>query len=715
MLQPDLPEISIPLGPDNFLNRELTWLDFNERVLVEAQDANNPLLERLKFLAIFSNNLDEFFMVRVGSYQEKFKAGVGTNRPDGLEPSELLHAIRDRVNDLIATHRRTKREVLSALAEQNIVIVSLKDLPDHQRAALRTYYEQEVFPVLTPLAVDRTRPFPFISNLSLNLAVWLERPDSDEVPEFVRVKIPQNVLPRLLRIDDILGTEEGRYTFIYLENLIIENLDMLFPGMNVLEAVPFRITRNADIDYEYEQDTDEAHDFSALVEESLRERRFGAVVRLTVPRDMSEHTLNYLLDGLVVDIDRDVFVVDGTLGDMSLFEVYNLVKRPDLRYPPYIPRVPAIFTTSANIFEAIRQQDILVHHPYDSFGPVEEFFRTAAQDPNVLAIKTTLYRVGANSPVVQALMDARDNDKQVTALVELKARFDEENNLGWARAMEEKGIHVMYGVEELPVKTHAKIGLVVRKEGNSVRRYLHLGTGNYNASTARLYTDMGLFTCNDELAHDVSLLFNRLTGYAPATTYRRMLVAPEYLLSGLLDLIDNEIAAAQAGRPARLIFKMNQLEEDIMVAKLYEASQAGVQVDLIVRGFSCLRPGVPGLSENIRVVSIIGRFLEHSRAYYFQNAPPDQRVYMGSADLMRRNLHNRVEQVVPVLDPALQVMIFRLLMTNLHDNVGAWEMLPDGSYRRVERQPGQPAISSQQVCMQHDSFGFTLDELRRLV
>ena len=708
------------LNPDTFVNREMAWIEFNQRVLEEARDEKTPLLERLKFLAIFSNNLDEFYMVRVAGYHNKLSAGVTRARPDGYKPNELLYTIRDLVLDMVTQQRNILVDVLTALEAEGVQVVEPPKLPHSQRAAARSYFEREVFPVLTPLAVDHARPFPFISNLSLSLAIWLRRSDDPQTtPEFVRLKVPDDVLPRIITMRQILqnhGSVErddssSNYQLIWLEDLISDNLDLLFSGMDVLESHSFRVTRNADIDYEYELDQDEEeYDMSTLIEESVRSRQFGPVVRLAVNTSISERTLDRLIAELDVIPDRDVYFIDGTLGASGLFSLYGAVKRPDLRDDPYVPHVPEVFQTPQSIFDVIRRQDHMVHHPYDSFNPVEEFFRAAARDPNVLAIKATLYRVGKNSPIVKSLLEARENDKQVAVLVELKARFDEENNLEWSRAMEKQGVHVIYGVEELPVKTHAKIALVVRREGDAVRRYVHLGTGNYNPSTAKLYTDVGLFTCNEEITDDASRLFNRLTGYAPSTSYNRLLVAPEYLQQRLIELLDGEITAARAGKKARVIFKMNQLEEDGMIVKLYEASQAGVQVDLIVRGLCCLRPGVPGLSENIRVTSIIGRFLEHSRVYYFHNAPEDQRIYCGSADLMRRNLLNRVEVVYPVLNLEIQANLLRMLRTQLIDNVGAWEMLPDASYRRVKPREGEKLVSSQHVFME-DGFGLSEDDL----
>ncbi len=700
--QAALPELS----PETYTNRELSWLEFNRRVLEMAQDRSVPLLERVKFLAIFSTNLDEFYMVRVASWHNKMKLGITTGRPDGYTPKQLLMEIRYRVLELIDRQRETMREALAELETQGIRIVDVAQLPPHHRTATHAYFNDAVFPVLTPLAVDHARPFPFISNLSLNLIVWLQRVDGqDEELEFVRLKVP-DVLPRLVDLDGVLRRYHGSDTapgmFLWLEDIIADNLEQLFPGMEVVEQHPFRVTRNADIDYEHEQE-DPLLDISALIQESLRERQFGSIVRLSVPDSIGDRTLRRLIHELRVDPECDVYRVDGALGAGALFELTTL-NRPELKYQPYVPRIPEVVSQSKDIFAAIRQSDILLHHPYDSFSPVEEFFNAAARDPQVLAIKTTLYRVGKNSPIVQALAEARDNDKQVAVLVELKARFDEENNLEWARLLERKGVHVTYGVEELPVKTHAKVALVVRREPDGVRRYVHLGTGNYNAATARLYTDLGMFTCNPEIGNDALLLFNRLTGYAPATTYKRLLVAPEYLQRDLIALIDNEIAAAEAGNPARLIFKMNQLEEDVIIQKLYEASQAGVQIDLIVRGLCCLKPGIPGYSETIHVRSIVGRFLEHSRIYYFANAPHDQRVYMGSADLMRRNLYNRVEVVFPVLDVRNQRRVLQLLETSLLDNTNTWVLGPDDSYYRIQPQTGEAAYESQRAFMA-SSFG----------
>ena len=712
---PALPELTA----DTYLNRELSWIDFNERVLAQAKDERIPLLERIKFLAIVSSNTDEFFMVRVGSVRQKALIGLPSNRPDGLAPADLLAAIHQRISALIAQQRALLADLLTRLAQAGVLIAEVRDLHMLFREALRSYFSNQIYPILTPLAVDHARPFPFISSLSLNLAVVLQRDGTAiEEAQFVRVKIP-DTLPRLISVGDVLRAYEddllrqsveaygnpdpvARDTFVFIEDLIANNLDLLFPGMKVLVQSPFRLTRDADIDFEHEQE-DRGSDISELIAESIKERRFGTVVRLTVPLDAAPAIVDTLVQQLRLEAGG-VYHINGALGAASLMQLTG-VDRADLKYPLYVPRHP--IDPEENIFEAIARRDLLIHHPYDSFAPVEAFFKTAARDPDVLAIKATLYRVGRNSPIVQALMEARENDKQVSVLVELKARFDEENNLEWARAMEDAGVHVTYGVEELPVKTHAKIALVVRREGDGLRRYVHLGTGNYNSGTARLYTDIGMFTANHEIGTDASRLFNRLTGYAPGTNYNRLLVAPEFLLLGLLRLIDHEIAAARAGKHARLAFKMNQLEEDLIIRKLYEASQAGVQVDLVVRGLCCLRPGVPGLSENIRVRSIVGRYLEHSRIYYFHNAPVKERMYMGSADIMRRNLYNRVEVVFPVMDARLQKQVLRIFETSLADNTQSWALGPEGTYEPLQPAEGEPAINSQELFME-DSFGLEL-------
>ncbi len=696
------------LTSENFINRELSTIDFQKRVLALAEDESTPLLERVKFIAIVGNNLDEFYMVRVGAYFQRLKLNNPRMRPDGTTAAQLLRRIHDEVSEVIARQRRVRREVFELLAREGVHFITIEDLNEGERDAITYYFRAEVYPVLTPLAVDHARPFPFISNLSMNLGVYLERDNRDLASgiDFARIKVPVDILPRTVRLETVMsnynGTDQDGYHFLWMEDIIADYLSDLFPGMQIREAFPFRILRNADIDYEHEQDED-LLDVKSIIEQSVRERRFGSVVRLSVPAGISERMLNRLASSLEVPSTREVFRIDGKLGSADLFEVMQ-VDRPDLKDPAFTPRLPTPFSGSTDFFEVIRKQDVIVHHPYDSFAPVEDFFKKAARDPDVLAIKTTLYRVGKNSSVVNALMEARDNDKQVTVLVELKARFDEENNLEWVTALEEKGVHVVYGVEELPVKTHGKISLVVRRERDGLRRYVHLGTGNYNATTARLYADIGLFTCNEQIADDASRLFNRLTGYAPDTAYNRLLVAPEYLHDSLVALIDNEIEAARRGEDARLIFKMNQLEEDSMIRKLYQASQAGVKIDLIVRGFCCLRPGLPGISDNIVVKSIVGRYLEHSRIYYFHNAPEHQQLYMGSADLMRRNLLNRVEVVFPVLDPRIQWRVLRILQTDLQDVKNSWLLKSDRTYERLWDAEDMNAFDSH-VQFMKDSFG----------
>lgn len=702
-----LPELPT-LDSGNYINRELSAIEFNRRVLGLARNPKVPLLERVRFISIVGSNLDEFYMVRVSSYIKKVAMDITSQRPDGYAPEALVYAIRERVIELLDDMRQILREIMDELAAEGIHVLHTSDLSPDDRQLLRAYFIDEVFPILTPLATDSARPFPFISNLSMNIGIYLAHPHEEANPEnyaFVRLKIPET-LPRFVDLNRIrrkYGAQEPNLgmQFVWVEDMISDNLDLLCPGMLVVEHHPFRVTRNADIDYEHEKEQED-RDFSDLIEDSVRERRFGAIVRLTVQDTISDAMLRQLTDELEVVRDRDVYVVDGALGSSSLIEL-TTIDRPDLKYPKYIPRTPDAFIGAPDLFTAIRQGDILMHHPYETFAPVEEFFRLAAHDPDVVAIKATLYRVGKDSPLVKSLMTARDNNKQVTVLVELKARFDEENNLEWARQLEDNGVHVIYGVEKLEVKTHGKICLVIRKEGDSLRRYVHLATGNYNAATARFYSDVGLFTCNTEIADDATRLFNRLTGFAPATRYNRLLVAPEYLLPGILELIDGEAEAALAGKPARIILKMNQLEEDRVIQHLYRASQCGVKIDLIVRGLCCIIPGIPDLSETIRVIGITGRYLEHSRIFYFQNAPIDRRMYIGSADLMRRNLYNRVEIVTPVIDVRLQQRLMRLLATDLSGVEGVWELNRNSQYELLNT-TDTPALNSQSVFMQ-DSFG----------
>jgi len=677
-----------------YINRELSWLEFNRRVLEEALDERHPLLERVKFLSIFSTNLDEFFMIRVAGIKQQVAAGVISRSPDGTTPAEQLIAIRRVVDHIVDQHRRCWLEdVEPKLRAQAIYILDYAELTDQQRAFCKAYFEREVFPVLTPLAFDPSHPFPQISNLSINLAVVINDPEEGEL--FARVKVPA-VLPRLIPIGG--GPSEGldhipqerRHCFVWLDQVIAENVDALFPGMAVTEAYVFRITRNADVEIQEE----EAADLLRTIEQGVRQRRFGAVVRLTIQHDMPQRVRDLLLTQLKLT-PEDLYEVRGPLG---LSDIMALIKidRPDLKDPPFYPKAPALLRnarTSAEIFNAIRQQDILLHHPFDSFQPLVELIEAAAEDREVLAIKQTLYRVGSNSPIVKALMHARDQDKQVTVLVELKARFDEENNITWARALERAGVHVVYGLVGL--KTHAKIALVVRRELDGLRRYVHLGTGNYNAGTARIYTDLGLLTCRPDIGADVSDLFNFLTGYSRQNRYRKLLVAPVNLRERLTWLIEREIAHAVSGRGGRVIFKLNALVDPSMIALLYQASRVGVRVDLIVRGICCLRPGVAGLSENISVRSVVGRFLEHSRIYYFENGGEPE-VYLGSADLMQRNLDRRVETLFPIEDRGLVAHIRNeLLEIYLADNIRAHLLQPDGTYIRAHPKDNETPIDSQ--------------------
>ena len=679
---------------DRQFNREQSWLEFNRRVLEEAMDERHPLLERIKFVAIFSSNLDEFFMIRVSGLCAQIEAGVTTRSPDGLLPDEQLAAIREHVAPLLVLQRNLwLRELQPQLRATGVMLYDYAELNAEQRAYCQSYFEQDIFPVLTPLAFDPSHPFPHISNLSLNFAVVVQ--DADEGELFARVKVPA-VLPRLIQLPPALVTganhtrADQRHGFVWLEQIIREHLGMLFPGETVEQAYLFRVTRNADMEIQ----EDEADDLLRTIEEGVRQRRFGDVTRLVVERPTPPRLRKLLMDNLKIPAEY-TYDVEPPLGLASLMTLMR-VPRPDLKDAPFYPAIPAVLRNARRgdeLFAAIRERDILLHHPYDSFQPVVDLIESAAADPDVLAIKQTLYRVGSNSPIVRALMRAREEDKQVTVLVELKARFDEENNITWARALESAGVHVVYGV--LGLKTHAKVALVVRREHDGLRRYVHLGTGNYNAGTARLYTDLAVFSARPEVGADASELFNYLTGYSRQREYRRLMVAPVTLRTGLVALIEREITYAAAGRPARIVLKCNSLVDEPMTEVLYRASQAGVQIDCIIRGICCLRPGVPGLSENIRVRSIVGRFLEHHRIYAFGNDGHEE-IYIGSADIMTRNLDRRVETVFPIEDRTLvQRVREELLHAYLHDNMRARILGPDGIYTRVQPAPGELVIDSQ--------------------
>jgi polyphosphate kinase len=686
--------------PHLYINRELSFLQFNWRVLEEGLSKYHPLLERVKFLAIFSSNLDEFFMIRVSGLVRQLAGGVRESPPDGMSPAEQLAAIRGAIVPWLDRQMTCWRQDVSPKLEAaGIHVWNYGDLKNKQRKLLRRYFEQEIFPVLTPLAFDPGHPFPHISNLSMNLAVVVNDPVQGE--RFARLKVP-DVFPRLLPIPseekadmyERLGLAQAQYTnFVWLEQVVVANLDLLFTGMEIVAAYPFRVTRDADLEIE----EDEAADLLTAIEESVGQRYFGSVVRLQVDTTMPERIRDILVDNLGI-APYQVFTVDGPLGLADIMELVR-IERADLKDIPFTPSIPPPLARGENVFAAIRRHDILLYHPYDSFNPVVDFVREAARDPQVLAIKQTLYRAGPNSPVVDALMEARENGKQVAVLVELKARFDEENNIVWARALERNGVHVVYGL--LGLKTHAKMCLVVRREQDGIVRYVHLGTGNYNATTARVYTDLGYFTCDPEIGNDCSELFNALTGYARKVHYSRLLVAPGQLRQGILARIEREIARQRDHGDGYLAFKFNHLVDASCIQALYRASQAGVKVDLQVRSTCCLRPELPGVSENITVTSVVGRFLEHPRIFYFRNGG-DEEILLGSADLMPRNLDRRVELLFPVVNPDLRDTIRdNILRVHLQDNQQARRLLPDGTYERVKPQSGEPELNSQAWLIEH--------------
>jgi polyphosphate kinase len=666
-------------------------------VLEEAQDDTVPLLERVKFLSIVGSNLDEFFMVRVAGLKRQVAESVLDCGPDGIAPAAQLVMIREKVVGLFrGAHECLQRQILPALRKVGIHVVDYAHLSSRQRSAVNKYFADTVFPTLTPLAFDPGRPFPHISNLSLNLAVLLR--DKEGTEHFARVKIP-NSIPQLVAVDPAPpqqgenGKRSPRQYLVWLEQLVAANLEMLFPGMKILEAHPFHITRDAETAIQEL----EAGDLLESVEEGVRQRRFADVVRLEINDTMPPAMLHILVENLEVSRD-DIYQLSGPVALSRLRHLWA-IDRPELKDLPFVPATPAALESEEeheDIFAAIRRGDILLHHPFDSFQPVVSFLQQAARDPAVLAIKLTLYRVGRNAPVVETLLEAIENEKQVAALVELKARFDEESNIEWARALERDGVHVVYGLQGL--KVHCKAALVVRQEGNLIRRYVHLSTGNYNSVTSQLYTDIGMFTCDEEIGADCTDLFNYLTGYSAKAEYRKLLVAPTILRERFERLIKREIEHQRRGEHGHLIFKMNALVDKRMIRLLYEASQAGVQVDLLVRGICCLRPGIRGVSENIRVISIVGRFLEHSRIYYFRNAGNgNDEIYLGSADLMPRNLNRRVEVIFPVGDPKLiRHLRDDVLATYLADVVKARYMQPDGSYVRDPKRAVEGAINSQQ-------------------
>jgi polyphosphate kinase len=667
-----------------YFNREISWLAFNRRVLEEALDPAWPLLERVKFLAIFHSNLDEFFMIRVSGLHEQLEASVTERSADGLSAPEQLRTIREIVRRDAELAIRTLREDLQPkLAEAGVRILGWNEVEPERRKELTAYFENVVFPVLTPLAFDPAHPFPFVSNLSLSLAVELAD-KKEKRAAFARVKVPAS----LGRFVPVPSATANSHEFVLLEDLVEANLDRLFPGMQILGASSFRVTRDADIEIR----EDEAGDLLDSVAENVRRRRFGAAIRLEVERRCPENVRELLRAELELEPD-DVYESDGPLGASDLLSVLKL-DLPQLKDSPFLPSSRGLFDPPADAFDAIRKGDILLHQPYDSFDPVLRFLERAAVDKDVLAIKMTLYRAGTDSPIVAALARAAENGKQVAVLVELKARFDEENNIQWARSLERAGVHVAYGVEGL--KTHAKIALVVRREGNTMRRYVHVGTGNYNRATARVYTDLGLFTARADFGHDASELFNFLTGFSRKTKYRKLTVAPTALHDKVLALIDAEAEKARLGKPAAIVAKMNALVDATVIRALYRASQAGVSIDLAVRGICCLRPGVPGVSDNIRVASVVGRFLEHSRAFCF-GVGDDEEIYISSADWMPRNFFARVELMVPVLDEKAREKIRQEVLAPFRsDNSRARDLQSDGTYVRRRPAPGDAPRDAQQ-------------------
>jgi len=669
-------------APGDYLNRELSWLEFNARVLHEALDPRTPLLERVKFLGIFSANLDEFFMKRVGGLKRQTLQSVTKRTPDGMTPQQQLAAIRQRTLPLLQRQADAyHREIRPALAHHDVHLLAWEDLTKEELVWVDEFFRANVFPVLTPLSVDPGHPFPFISNLTVSLGVTL-RPSDQEEELFARIKVPP-VLPQWVRVE---GGAPQQHRLVSMLDIIRHNLDDLFPNMTVTSTMPFRVTRNADV----EREEEDADDLLEMVAEEIRQRRFEKAIRLEHAPGADPWLLQLLMEELELSAD-DVYEMPAELDFTSLRPVWDL-NLPELRYEPWTPVVPPrLAGEQPDVFSVIRSSDLLVHHPYEDFtASVERFVRAAAEDPEVLAIKVTVYRTGDQSPFMKSLIRAAEAGKQVVCLVELKARFDEERNIFWAHALEKAGVHVVYGIVGL--KTHTKGALVVRREGGKVRCYAHLGTGNYHSGTARLYDDVGLFTCRSEITDDVVELFHYLTGRSLKRTYRKLLIAPVNMKERFMELIDREIAHAQAGRDAHIIAKMNSLEEYDICQALYRASAAGVSIDLIVRGFCCLRPAAPHLSDSIRVISVIGRFLEHSRIFYFRNAAEDARdgeYYIGSADWMYRNLANRVEMITPVEHRPARLRLWEILQTLLADQRQAWDMQSDGSY--VQRRPAEPA------------------------
>ncbi|MBW4644969.1 MAG: polyphosphate kinase 1 [Goleter apudmare HA4340-LM2] len=691
-----------------YFNRELSWLEFNRRVLHEALDIRTPLLERLKFTAIFSSNLDEFFMVRVAILKDQVEAELSKRTADGLTPQQQLDAIYQHLHPMVSEQHRHFEQVLRPeMAAHGIHLLNYIDTTPEQRSYLQQVFKKQIFPVLTPLAVDPSHPFPLMANLSLNLAVVVKAPNTGE-EKFARVKVP-NILPRFIALPQELQTQNGKlnhWSGVSIEQVIAHNLEALFPGMIIREYYVFRLTRDADLEVAEQ----EADDLLLAIQQELRKRHLGgSVVRLEIQPSMPQSVRQMLMAEMKL-IESDVYEIEGLLNLKDLFSFMSL-PLPELKDPAWVSVIPprlrhfhqqnkvANFNDEEkNIFAVIQQKDLLVHHPYESFSAsVEQFIVQAAHDPHVLAMKMTLYRTSGDSEIVSSLIAAAENGKQVAVLVELKARFDEENNITWANKLEKSGVHVIYGLVGL--KTHTKIALVVRQEGEEIRRYVHVGTGNYNPKTAKLYTDVGLLSCREDLGADLTDLFNYLTGYSYQESYRKLLVSPVNMRDRIIALIKREIEHSKNGKEGKIVAKMNSLVDPKIIATLYEASQAGVQIDLIVRGVCCLRPGIPEVSENIRVISIIGRFLEHSRIFHFYNNGENE-IYIGSADWMPRNLDRRVEAVIPVEDAEIVQHLQTILEILLADNRQAWEMQTDGAY--IQRRPGKDESerSSQKLLME---------------
>ncbi len=696
-----MPEPSDLSSPSLYINRELSLLEFQRRVLEEALDDHNPLFERLKFLAIFGSNMDEFFMVRVSGIRKQVEAHIMEVFPDSLTPPEVLAATRKLSLELYGTALHClNKKILPRLDKAGIHLIDYQKLTETQLKKADDYFKEVVYPILTPLALDPGHPFPHISNLSLNLAIVIKDKKGNE--KFARLKVP-DTLARLVPIKRSSGgarkdgTIPHHHYFVWLEQVIMANLASLFPGLEVVAAYPFRIIRDADVEIQ----EIEADDLLETMQQSIRKRKFASVVQVEIYESMPDHIRELLIENLQIK-QNDVYVLPAPLGLSSLWQIYNNVERHDLKFPVYQPVVPKVFkdaTLAGDIFEVMKRENILLHQPYDSFHPVIDFLRAASRDPHVLAIKQTVYRVGQNAPVVEALLEATERGKQVAVLVELKARFDEESNIGWARMLEQEGVHVVYGLVGL--KVHCKVIMVVRKEGDGIRRYLHLSTGNYNAVTSLTYEDIGLFTCDEVIASDVTDLFNHLTGYSAKHDFKKLLVAPFNLRAGLEKLIRREIEHARSGHKAHLIFKVNAIVDRCFIGLLYEASQAGVKVDLLVRSMCCLRPGVKGVSENINVVSIVGRYLEHSRVYYFYNGGEEE-IYMSSADLMTRNLDHRVEVMFPIENVEhIRYVRDKMLDIYLKDNTRARVMQEDGMYMRLKPSNENKAMDVQEFFMNY--------------